>query len=82
MAYNEANQLRKEADIKAEIARLLKNRFTLTYVLEQVAYKFYLTPTTIERIYWGEYDNRRTLKQAPASVAAYSREGAANAPPV
>ncbi|MDQ2769378.1 MAG: hypothetical protein M3Y54_02615 [Bacteroidota bacterium] len=55
-----ANQQRKQADIKAAVrAWREKLMYSNEYIFSQVAWKFYVEPETVARIYWGEYDRRR-----------------------
>jgi hypothetical protein len=65
-----AKQLKKEADIKADYARMKAERkYTHVYICDQLGLKYYLLDKTIERIVWGEYDTRRK-KQETVAVAA------------
>jgi hypothetical protein len=79
MAHNSEIQRRKEADIKAEFKRLMEvERLRYDDAVTQVAHKFYLTPSTAQRIFWGEYDKKRAraakaspaLSPAPCASAA------------
>jgi hypothetical protein len=53
-------QLAREDLIKASVQQLLsENKYSHKYIIGQVAEKFFLSASTVERIHWGEYDTRR-----------------------
>jgi len=46
--------------IKAEFQKLVKSgKYTKEYIYQQLAEKYFLAPTTVERIIWGEYESRQ-----------------------
>ena len=70
-------QLQKEEAIKADYARMASERkYSRTYILDQIALKYHLKDSTVERIVWGEYDANRQ-RQATRSTPPSSRAIAA-----
>lgn len=54
------NQIRKEQKIKEDFYKLKQlNKFTTSYIFNQLHQKYFLSPRTIEDICFGVYDRRR-----------------------
>ena len=53
-------QAAKEAAIKSDYAAMASDRrFNRVYICDQLGLKYFLKPTTVERIVWGEYEANR-----------------------
>ena len=61
---NQERQAAKEAAIKADYAALVaEKKYVKEYILDKVALKYHLQPSTVECIIYGHYEARR-LRQA------------------
>lgn len=64
------NQIRKEQDIKKEFKRMAaikehgRQKFSTAYIVADIAYRFYLTEGTVERIVNGNYEYERKRQKA------------------
>jgi AraC-like DNA-binding protein len=78
MAYHNKNNLEKEAAIKDRFEKLYAkegHRWKHSYIIEQVAKQFFVSPRTVSAILNGEYDrnrNARKPKLDPAQLSIFN----------
>ncbi|MFD2787957.1 hypothetical protein [Hymenobacter rubripertinctus] len=58
-------QLLKEANIKIDFKRMVaEKKYTKDYIYRELGTRYFLEPSTIERICWGQYDSLRRRRTA------------------